>query len=103
MSQRTVVVIGNFDGVHRGHVELIRTARASESNCRDLSAPAANAFTQTLQIRVRSCEAIASLVHDGLFRIGRERRVGLLAAQQFERRGKLDVVLRIRWHIGGGA
>src|SRR5690606_21464787 len=48
-------------------------------------------------------ELHASLVENCLLRVGRESRVGLLPAQQLQRKGQLQVVLRVRRHIGSGA
>src|SRR5690606_42007860 len=48
-------------------------------------------------------ELHASLVENCLLRVGRESRVGRLPAQQLQRKGQLQVVLRVRRHIGSGA
>ncbi|WP_274954024.1 adenylyltransferase/cytidyltransferase family protein, partial [Negativicoccus succinicivorans] len=44
-AHRTVLTIGNFDGVHRGHVEVLRTARALAD--RETARLVAVTFTKT--------------------------------------------------------
>lgn len=44
-ARRTVLTIGNFDGVHRGHVEVLRTARVFAD--REAARLVAVTFTQT--------------------------------------------------------